>query len=60
MAHPDPESPKLSPPEINKVQQVVGTLLYYVSAIDPTIIVALNIIAAEQENKTQATAKSVT
>ena len=46
MAHQDPESSKLAPTESNTMQQVVGTFLYYVRAIDPTILVDLNIISA--------------
>ena len=39
---------------------MVGTFLYYACAVDPTILVALNSIAAEQANSTEATAKSFT
>ena len=47
-----PELPKLAPPEANTVQQVVGNFLYYARAVDPTMLVALNSIAAEQANIT--------
>ena len=47
-----PELPMLSPPESNTVQQVVETFLYYTRAVDPTMLVALNIIAAEQASST--------
>ena len=60
LAHQAPESTKISPSEANTVQQVVGTFLYYVGSVDPTIIVALNRITTEQENSTEATAKSFT
>ena len=60
MAHQAPGFPKVSPPEANTVQQVVGTFLYYALVIDPTILVALKNIAAEQANSTQTTAKLVT
>ena len=60
LEHQAPESPKLAPSEANTVQQVVGTFLYYVGAVDPTIIVALNRITTEQANSTEATAKSFT
>ena len=39
---------------------MVGTFLYYVPAVYPTMIVTLNSIAEEQANSTEATAKSVT
>ena len=52
LAHQAPESPKLSPPEANTVQQVVGTFLYYAYTVDPTMLVAVNSIAAEQANST--------
>ena len=57
LAHQAPESPKPAPPETNTVQQVVGTFLYYARAFDPTMLVALNSIAAEQSNITEETAK---
>ena len=60
LTHKTPESPKLAPPEFNTVQQVVGTFLYYMRAVDPTILVALNSIAAENANSIEATAKAVT
>ena len=48
LAHQAPESPKLALPEANTVQQMVGTFLYYAHVVDPTMLVALNIIAAEK------------
>ena len=59
LTHQSPESPKLAPPESNTVQQVVGGFLYYARAVDPTMLVSLNIITSEQANKTEATTKSV-
>ena len=44
LAHPEDDSPELNTEEAKKVQQVVGTFLYYTRAVDPTIIVALNTI----------------
>ena len=41
-------SPLLPPPLQRKVQQIVGSLLYYSRAVDPTMLVALNEIAANQ------------
>ena len=57
MLHPIYDSPALNIDEANNVQQVVGTLFYYAHAVDPTVLVSLNIIAAEQSKSTQETAK---
>ena len=53
---PDSTAPLLLPPEITRVQQIVGTLLYYARAIDNTMLVALNSIASEQSTATTDTA----
>ena len=53
LAHQAPVSPNLAPPESNTVQQVVGTFLYYVRAVDPTILVDLNSIAIEKSKITE-------
>ena len=47
LAHQDPESPKLAPPESNTAKQAVGTFLYYASTVDTTMLVDLNSIAIE-------------
>eukprot|EP00804_Cyclotella_cryptica_P020408 CCRYP_012623-RA/>CCRYP_012623-RA protein AED:0.44 eAED:0.44 QI:0/0/0/1/0/0/2/0/536 len=47
-------SPKLAPEQIKHIQQVVGTLLYYSRAVDPTLAAALSTIALQQANGTQA------
>ena len=59
MAHQSPESPKLAPPESNTVQKVVGTFLYYLRAVDPTMLVASNSISIKQTNSTETTTKAV-
>ena len=51
----DDASPLLSPSRKKQVQQIVGSLLYYSRAVDPTMLVALNEIAAKQAAPTQAT-----
>jgi hypothetical protein len=38
--------------DIKRVQQVVGTLLYYARAVDSTMLVALNAISAAQSKAT--------
>ncbi len=50
-------SPPLSKEETKYVQAVVGTLLYYVRAVDTTILMALSSIAMEQARPTQETIK---
>jgi len=37
------------------VQEVIGVLLYYACAVDPTMLVALGTLASQQANSTQAT-----
>jgi hypothetical protein len=44
----------LTPKEIKRIQDIVGTLLYYGQAIDPTLLATLSAIAAHQSNGTQA------
>ena len=51
--------PPLPPAALTRVQQVVGTLLYYARAIDSTMLVALNSIASEQASATIETTKAV-
>ena len=53
-------TPVLPPKEITRIQQIVGTLLYYARAIDSTMRVALGAIASAQTKGTQATAIAVT
>ena len=52
IAHQSTEFTQLSPPEANTVKQVVGIFLYYVRAVDPTMLLTLNRTAAEQSNST--------
>ena len=60
LSHQAPDSLKISPPEANTVQKVVGTFLYYARAVNPKMLLALNSIVEEQSNITEATAKAVT
>jgi hypothetical protein len=48
----------LSPVELKRVQDIVGTLLYYTQAVNPTLLAALSTIAAQQSNGTQAVANA--
>ena len=53
------EDPDTTPPldklGIKRLQQVVGTLLFYARAVDPTMLVALGTLAAQQTKGTEAT-----
>lgn len=55
----DDTSSLLDPDGIKRVQQIVGTLLYYARAVDPTMLVALNDIAAQQSSPTTNTLKAL-
>jgi hypothetical protein len=48
-------SPKLSPADIKEIQQVIGSILYYVWAIDISVLMALSSIAIEQTKGTTNT-----
>ena len=48
-------SPLLPQKGVTLVQQIVGSLLYYAVAVNPTIIVALGSIASQQANATKKT-----
>jgi hypothetical protein len=57
---PDPDDTTLLPAAGTKrVQQIVGTLLYYARAVDSTMLVALNAISASQSKATETTAAAV-
>jgi hypothetical protein len=58
---PTPDNTDLLPPStIMRIQEVVGALLFYVRAIDSTMLVSLSTIASQQFKGTQATAKALT
>jgi hypothetical protein len=52
-------SPALSNKDVNKLQQLTGTLLYYARAVDPTLIIPINVLASEQSKATAVTADKV-
>jgi hypothetical protein len=52
-------SPALSDKDVNKLQQLTGTLLYYARAVDPTLIMPINVLASEQTKATSDTADKV-
>jgi hypothetical protein len=52
-------SPALSAKDVNKLQQLTGMLLYYARAVDPTLIMPINVLASEQTKATSDTADKV-
>ena len=60
LANNDDASPPLPPSDIQHVQQVVGTLLYYALAVDNTMLVALSDLASAQAHGTQHTMEALT
>jgi hypothetical protein len=49
----------LSDKDVNKLQQLTGTLLYYARAVDPELIMPINVLASEQSNATEVKADKV-
>jgi hypothetical protein len=56
MTPPADESTPLPPNGIQRLQQIIGTLLYYARAVDPTLLVALGTLGSAQSKGTEATA----
>jgi hypothetical protein len=52
-------SPALSDKDVNKLQQLMGTLLYYTRAVNPTLIMPINVLTSEQSRATSVTADKV-
>jgi hypothetical protein len=52
-------SPALSDKDVNKLQHLTGELPYYARAVDPTLIMPINVLASEQSNATEETADKV-
>jgi hypothetical protein len=55
----DENLPVLSSKEITRCQQIVGTLLYYAIAVDPTMLVALGDIASTHSQATEKTKQEI-
>jgi hypothetical protein len=53
------DSPALSPKYVTRLQQLGGTLLYYARAVDPPLIMPVNVLASEQARATAATADKI-
>ena len=56
-AHEPAPSPSLSTRDTKRVQEIVGTLLYYARAVVPTMLPAINDIASQQSQPTQEMAR---
>jgi hypothetical protein len=54
------ESPMLDVSDVKRVQEVLGTFLFYGRAVDLTMVTAIGSIATEQSCATQLTMKAVT
>jgi hypothetical protein len=52
-------SPALSDKDVNKLQQLTGTLLYYARSVDPPLIIHINVLASEQSKSTAVTADKI-
>ena len=52
---PPDDSPKLDAKGIKRIQQIVGSILYYAHAVDMTVLAALGTIAINQTKATQRT-----
>ena len=58
---PEPDnSPFLSPSGKTRVQQIVGTFLFYARAIDNTMVPVLNSLSASQSKPTASTNQDIT
>jgi hypothetical protein len=47
------ETPPLAAQQCLKIQKVTGSVLYYVQAVNPTVLMPLNDIATEQTKTTE-------
>jgi hypothetical protein len=52
-------SPALSDKDVNKSQTLTGTLLFYARAVDPTLIMPINVLSSEQSEATAVRAEKV-
>jgi hypothetical protein len=53
-------SPAVDSKDTKRIQEVLGTLLYYAHVVDCTMISAIGTIATQQANATTATIKAIT
>ncbi len=53
------DSPTLAPEQRTELQAIIGTLLYYARAVDPTLLPIANELASQQASPTVRTLKAV-
>jgi hypothetical protein len=56
---PDDTTPRLDAKRITRIQQIIGSILYYARAIDMTVLPALSAVASEQTTATETTEQHV-
>jgi hypothetical protein len=56
---PSDDSPLLDKAGKERIQQIVGSFLYYAQAVDPTIVMALSNLSSQQSAPTKNTMKRV-
>ena len=54
-----PAAKKLSPKQIKRMQEIVGTILYYCRVTDPMVLVALSSLTHQQSKATEDTSKAL-
>ena len=60
LTDPPDRTPTLSKEGRLRIQQIIGTFLYYARAVDPTMLVPLSTLSSEQSRATEATEQAVT
>ena len=56
---PEDTSPRLNPTKLKQTQSIVGSLLYYARAVDPSMLPALNEISINQAQPSENTWKKI-
>jgi hypothetical protein len=59
LTDPQDTTPRLNAADTKRIQQIVGTLLYYARAVDGTALVALSSLSSQQSKATEATQTAV-
>jgi hypothetical protein len=55
LTHVDPHSPPLSTEGVNKIQGIIGALLYYAGAVNNKLLATLSTLSSQQATATEAT-----
>jgi hypothetical protein len=59
LTEPPDDSPALPPARIKRLQQIIGTFLYYARAVDPTMLMALSTLGSQQAHGTEQTERNL-